>query len=185
MNGKYFDKTKWAKVQVSRLKKWLSKDYVQDLINNGNFEEAYSDLDIFNRETWDIKYLGKPLAPMLTAIFLDSNIKFLESATSVPKECFSYLPLEHYEIPEGVMNIKKSAFEKCHKLKTLLLPKSIKSIDTNAFDYSGIEKLLYKGTKDDFYHIIFHQDGIKCNSQYVRHKCTLVCSDGTQFLIGR
>lgn len=40
---------------------------------------------------------------------------------------------ESYEIPEGVVSIKKFAFKSCKSIKTIFLPSSLRKIEVNAF----------------------------------------------------
>ncbi len=58
--------------------------------------------------------------------------------------------LTSIDIPEGVMVLGISAFENCTAMESMVLPSTITEIGTDAFADTGLTKIIYDGTTDDF-----------------------------------
>lgn len=68
----------------------------------------------------------------------------------IPSWAFLLSKIEKYEIPYGVNTIKDNAFDGSN-LKSIKIPKSIKSINFYAFnDCTSLTDVYYKGSKEDW-----------------------------------
>lgn len=80
---------------------------------------------------------------------------------------------ETMTIPEGTLTIGKDAFAHCYKsIKTISLPKSLRSIDRHAFFYCGVEKMEYAGTAAEWNRISKASDWNEGSAKCVK------CTDG-------
>jgi hypothetical protein len=103
------------------------------------------------------------------------SVKFAEGSaiTTIPMEAFSLTPitsinipdkvtqiargafrgcesLPFIELPEGVKTLADNAFKNCSALKGIVIPESIETINAGAFSGAGLEKVYYKGTKNEW-----------------------------------
>lgn len=74
-------------------------------------------------------------------------------------------------IPEGIERIGESVFDS--DLKTVTLPESLTYVDNSGLKCGSLEKIVYNGTKAEFFQIGFYNDQMK----YIG--CPIECTDGT------
>lgn len=97
----------------------------------------------------NIKTIGKNAFSKCTGI---KTLKILGSVTTISESAFaSCTGLKEFDIEEGVQTMGDYAFAGCENLKTMILPKSINKFpDVFVTDYKPIERICYRGTKQDW-----------------------------------
>lgn len=76
-------------------------------------------------------------------VFVDGAKLSNDKTILISYECNS----EHYEIPEGVMVIGEKAFAGNAQIQSIIIPKSVKSIERVAFfNCKALKKVVFKGT---------------------------------------
>lgn len=80
------------------------------------------------------------------------TLKIPGTVTEIGKWAFANCTgLEEFDIEEGVQTIGDYAFAGCENLKTMILPKSISNFpDRFITDYKSIEKICYRGTRQEW-----------------------------------
>lgn len=97
----------------------------------------------------NIKTIGKNAFSKCTGI---KTLKIPGSVTTISENAFaSCAGLKEFDIEEGVQTMGDYAFAGCENLKTMILPKSINKFpDVFVTDYKPIERICYRGTKQDW-----------------------------------
>ena len=117
-----------------------------------------------------------------------TNLTISESITTVPDfACANNSNLYGVSLPSTLTSIEYGAFYKDAKLRTLGIPKSVKSIKPNAFMGSGIETINYNGTMADWAKIdIYETEPGDNNVPYISfdglitdHEIEVICTDGS------
>lgn len=80
------------------------------------------------------------------------TLKIPGTVTEIGERAFeSCTGLEELDIEEGVQTVGDLAFANCGNLKTMILPKSISKFpDKFVTDYKPIEKICYRGTREEW-----------------------------------
>lgn len=97
----------------------------------------------------NIKTIGKNAFQGCSGI---KTLKIPGTVTEIGEWAFSNCTgLEEFDIEEGVQTIGDLAFAGCENLKTMILPKSISNFpDKFVTDYKPIEKICYRGTREEW-----------------------------------
>ena len=138
----------------------------KELIDNNNFAPVYGNLVIDSAP----EIIGEFTQTMLSVgidPIVDGNLKYMPSyyVSCLPVKtfeipttiirldegCFAYCEeLEHITIPENIQRIGRYAFAECG-LKELHIPKTVETIDMNAFFQTNITILCEKDSAADHY----------------------------------
>lgn len=101
------------------------------------------------------------------------SITLPDSVSIISDNAFSgCTSLKQINIPSKVDTISEGMFYSCSSLKEITLSKNIKYIQNHAFRDSGLERLIYEGTKEEFDRITL---GKKCF--LTNQKLTIICTD--------
>lgn len=116
----------------------------EEEINLNKFEDLYM-------------YLNKDYASLrtittFTQVLLDAEINPIPYLTDIPRSFAAYLNLDKVDLPEGIYTIGVDSFYGS-QINELYLPHSLTEILDRAFFFSKINKIIYNGTKDEFYAI--------------------------------
>ena len=151
-----------------------------DLIEDKNFEDLYINAYMeYINELDKIKPLDiSALTDILDEIFgeepiFDDNLTYVPNYYRVAND-----KIRHFEIPEGIEWIGKSAFRNCVNLEYLKLPKTLDEIHDEAFKgCSKLDKIFYNGSKADWGHIKL---GVQVfgSSGWIHQDKTIYCNDG-------
>jgi len=162
---------------IKLAKKFFSNENNIKLLDDNNFEELY-------REWRGIDAQGDwegAQSYFLTWILLSSDVDFLTHMEYIPKECFAgMLAITNANIPEGIIEIQKSAFSLCKNLVTVRLPHSLNYVESGAFDCcEKLEVIHYAGTKEEFKKITFENiQNMKSGIKSLAALKAIRCSDG-------
>ena len=138
----------------------------KELIDNNNFASVYGHLVIDSAP----EIIGEFTQIMLSVgidPIVDGNLKYMPSyyvsclpiktydipttITRLDEGCFAYCEeLEHITIPKNINRIGSYAFSECG-LKELYIPKTVETIDMNAFFQTDITILCEKDSAADHY----------------------------------
>ncbi len=137
---------------------WLgaNKETVFVVEANADLEEYYDSNNICDQRVWDIK-TWEPIVSDLsegekdTDIFIydlnsDGKTATITKCTSTDADITVPSAIDGYT----VTGIGKGAFSGSSTLKTISIPKSVVSIQENAFLNSGVKTIYYAGTKEDW-----------------------------------
>lgn len=116
----------------------------EEEINLNKFEDLYVELNK--------KYTSLETTSTFTQILLDSEINPIPYLTDIPRGFAAYLTLDKVVLPESVSTIGNHSFYNS-QINELYLPHSLIEILNDAFFISRINKIIYNGTKDEFYAI--------------------------------
>lgn len=116
----------------------------EEEINLNKFEDLYMEL---NKE-----YVSLKTVSTFTQILLDSEINPIPYLTDIPRSFAAYLTLDKVVLPEGVITIGTHSFYNS-QINELYLPHSLIEILDFGFKDAKINKIIYNGTKDEFYAI--------------------------------
>ncbi len=78
------------------------------------------------------------------------SVRLPSDLTVIPTEIFRQTGLVSIVIPQSVTVIDTYAFTACHDLKTIVIPKSVKSIGKGAFSGTTPQDIFYDGTQSDW-----------------------------------
>ena len=119
----------------------------------GNYILGFKMEEMF--EVYDDESIKKIIIPAnaeyhLQVRYLDSleSVIFEEGTTYINASIMDCNSLEEVVIPEGVKEIRWSAFARCKKLENIILPKELEDINQNAFYGTKFEQ---KHNKDKYY----------------------------------
>ena len=82
--------------------------------------------------------------------------------------------LESITLPASVTQIRADAFKGCTKLEEITIPSSVKEIGANAFANSGLKKIKYTGTQEQWSELVSNSSGTgngKLTDETVKHEC--------------
>lgn len=96
----------------------------KEAINNGDFESIYKDRLVFFQPM---------LASEISQIFLNSGINPLNYLNKVPNAFLIGADIDQIEIPNGIIEIRSSAFNDCTNLTKIEIPNSVDKIGAYAF----------------------------------------------------
>lgn len=137
---------------------WLgaNKETVFIVEANADLEEYYDSNNICDQRVWDIK-TWEPIVSDLSEGEKDTDIFIYElnsdGKTATITKCTSTdADITVPPVIDGytVTGIGKGAFSGSRTLKTIGIPKSVVSIQENAFLNSGVKTIYYAGTKEDW-----------------------------------
>ena len=78
---------------------------------------------------------------------LDAGVNPLENSNELFPFFLAGLPIESYQIPEGIEIIGKYAFVLCEDLREVTFPSTVKEIQDGAFlNDHHLEKIIFQGT---------------------------------------
>ena len=109
----------------SHVNKLLSKKFVQDLINNNQFEKLYAYLP---DKVSDISYIGE-----LTQLLLAADVNPLDNLDYIPEKYLIKSKIANFKIPDNIKTIKFMAFAYCNDLKSIQFPAGLEVIGDGAF----------------------------------------------------
>ena len=177
----------------TRSKKIKSIDYKYDIVLSGMFMHSSLEDISFTNDLNEIEFMAFLGCKNLKSIDLsNTNLKQLaprifqgcENMTSVvlpddltilPKYCFEQCSsLEKVILSKNLQSIWYYAFDSCKSLRDLTIPESVTKIRGFAFYDTGIEKLNYEGTVNDW------KSKVQKTPQwrYRSNITEVVCSDG-------
>lgn len=158
----------------------------KELINKGDFKILYKVWEKYLSKKEEFQKLIPFMLHVLTATLWDAGIEPFsgeEGAISIIEDDMCRdLPVEKYEVSEGVKEIKSYAFMDCINLRELHLPLSIKKIGMYAF--SGCEKLnkvYYEGTHEELIDVLLDKvtGRVEFRTRGNELEIEFICSDGT------
>ena len=132
---------------IPKLKEFIEKNI--DLIENNRFEEVYDQL-----------YVSEVEFPYgeLTKILLSIDIDPLNYMNFVPSYYLEYeksdWSFKRFVVPSNIVQLDHGSFSLCCPIGELILPESIKQIETAVFTDARISKITYLGTKEQFNHVL-------------------------------
>lgn len=181
-------KNNTAKKTVIELKARSSKCALPKITYDKNSTTDYY-LD-FSRN-WGSDPITIPAAysndPHITYSFFDSydlrSVSFESGTKTIPEYAFDSCDrLSEITIPSGVTTIEYGAFYKCESLRSISIPASVKTIRYNSFYKTGIYRIDYEGTRDQWTGLVktLDSDGKAVEGGNVLYldNATVYCSDG-------
>lgn len=170
-----------------------SIDYKYNIVPSGMFMLSSLENISFTSDLNEIEFLAFLRCKNLTSIDLsNTNLKRLEpkmfqecenmtsvvlpdDVTIIPKYCFNKCSsLEKVVLPKNLQGIWDYAFNDCESLRYLTLPESVGRICGFAFAGTGLEKLNYEGTINDWKSRVLKSTQWRQQSNITE----VVCSDG-------
>lgn len=151
-------------MEISKnVKKFLKHDYIQELLNNYNFDDLYVQASNYNLYPSEIGNLTEimlssgvnPLINMkvipqyfLTSVSTIDKIEIPKNVEIISQYAFYYcLKLKEVEMAEGVKNICYQAFGGCESLEKITLPSTLKHIGYDIFDSCyKLKEINFRGT---------------------------------------
>ena len=108
-----------------------------------------------NDNLTELYYPNTPTFTTLSYNASANNPKLTEfeipaSVTTIDTNAIYNSGIKSLKIPEGVKNIKHSAFYDTNNLKTIYLPYSLKTLSIGAFSKCKLETVIYSGTQEQF-----------------------------------
>lgn len=150
-----------------KMKKSL-KNFIEEnieLIENGEFEVIYSDLDA------DFRYT---LIGDFTEALIKAGIDPAKYMKEIPPHYLGGTSLRSYTIPNNVTAIGEYAFSGYNGLTRVVIPSTVTSIGAYAFRYcSELESITYLGTVDQWKEVK-KLPGWKKDSSIKK----IICADG-------
>lgn len=150
-----------------KMKKSL-KNFIEEnieLIENGEFEVIYSDLDA------DFRYT---LIGDFTEALVKAGIDPAKYMKEIPPHYLGGTSLRSYTIPNNITAIGEYAFSGYNGLTGVVIPSTVTSIGAYAFRYcSELESITYLGTKDQWKEVK-KLPGWKKDSSIKK----IICADG-------
>ena len=144
----------------------FSGEHLQKQLENNNFSAIFENY-----------YYSSSEHTLIAAVLILSNIDFLSHLKTIPKFCFSGLPITKIEIPSNIKQISSWAFNNCNILKEVILPDSIVYMDSGIFaECINLKELNYLGTRDDFIKL---EDNSSLNWNGFSNITSIKCSDQT------
>lgn len=116
----------------------------EEEINLNKFEDLYVELNK--------SFISAETVSTFTEILLYAEVNPIPYLTDIPQNFAAYLNLDKVDLPEGIYTIGDHSFYKS-QINELYLPHSLIEILDKAFFFSKINKIIYNGTKDEFYAI--------------------------------
>lgn len=113
---------------TNELKKFLERTDIQEALQNYDFKYIYEIIP-------EQHLLSAPQLAEFTELMLSLNYNPLNYMDYVPSHFLYWSKITTITIPEGINQIKKSAFFKCDQLETIVLPEGVEDIDNSAFEY--------------------------------------------------
>lgn len=160
---------------------FLRRDYIQEALEEGNFEYIYSELErTFSGITdWIIGDTTK--------VFLASGINPLIGMTEAPEYFLYESDIETFIIPQGIKVIRYKAFSNCSELKSITIPNTVKEIEDLAFAWcTSLQEIIFQGTASEWRKLIkypkAHSYKLYFNS--AAPKITVRCTDRTTTIEG-
>ncbi len=90
------------------------------------------------------------------------KITFPKSMTHIDKCAFVFCQkLSSLTLPEGIEAVEECTFRYCESLKSISIPSTVKVIGTQAFGYSGLEDVSFKGVPEIIGKVAFTNTKIK------------------------
>lgn len=87
-----------------------------------------------------------------------STVVINEGITNVGSQAFiSCINLEKVDLPDSLRVIRNNAFQRCRKLKTISIPKDVKSIWAYAFHNTSLVNSFYEGARSAWSQVTVHQ----------------------------
>lgn len=108
----------------------------KDLINSRNFTGLYRSASL---------YLSDTARGELTSLFYKIGVDPLLYMTSMPPYFLYGLHFDKFEVPIGIKDLNNFVFKNSN-INELILPKTLKVIDINAFVLCKIKSIGYLGT---------------------------------------
>lgn len=103
----------------------LNKEHIQDLINNNQFEELYTQLP---DEISDVGYTGN-----LTQLLLTADVNPLNYMDYIPNNYLMETDIIKFQIPNNIKAIRFMSFAYCNNLESMTFPTSLEIIGDGAF----------------------------------------------------
>ncbi len=116
------------------------------LIEREDWKNLYRKL----RETHAASTIGS-----VSQALLDAGVNPLENSNELFPFFLAGLPIESYQIPEGIEIIGKYAFLLCEDLKEVIFPSTVKEIQDGVFlNNYRLEKIIFQGTGVEWQEIV-------------------------------
>lgn len=151
---------------IPELKQFVEENI--DLIEDNRFEELYN-----------LYELDTPVGE-LTHVFNEAGIDPLKYVQKIPSfyfECKGKLrEIDTVKIPSNIISIGENAFTSCCIISNLIIPVTVKTIETNAFFRAPILNYKYEGTIDEF-------DRISRSYRALKNSTVIHCVDG-DYIVG-
>lgn len=117
-----------------------------DLIEKEDWRNLYKKL----RETHAANTIGR-----VSQVLLDAGVDPLENSNELFPYFLAGLPIELYQIPEGIEIIGKDAFVLCEDLREVIFPSTVKEIHSGAFlNDHHLEKIIFQGTSVEWQEVV-------------------------------
>lgn len=169
-----------------KLKKFLEdhRDKIQPLLENSKFEELYNYIET---EAEDFLF-GYKLCSAFTEILLNSGINPLMYVDKVPDGYlyesknvpYVFIPkniryigfcafessnIQQVDIAEdsNLAEIASEAFTNCKNLKSITLPKSLQTVESEAFYLMDNLRVIYEGSQQEFEDLHIDEDAFGSN----------------------
>lgn len=156
------------------------KQFIEEnikLIENDKWSEV-----VYKAETWllDDRFIAYDIVELWRIIRddLDINIFNFKNMNIVPSYYYYSTNIEEIILPEHILHINHGAFLNCKKLKKVILPNSLHSIQQHAFsDTPNLTEIEFNGTLDEFNRIRLNWNPFGMNS-LGRNRKKLIAKDG-------
>lgn len=137
-------------MQISNdLKEFLKDPELQELINDGKFDEIYNKLNSFKSEP-------KKLIGEFTSLLLQVNINPLNYMNEVPSNyLYANKEISTVIIPYRIKSIGSDAFKYCTALTKITIPNSVEFIGESAFSGSSITDITLPNKIKSIYFMTF------------------------------
>lgn len=107
------------------LKNVLKEPRLQDMINENNYSQLYSQLT----KLVQLNYTIGELTELLLAI----DINPLDYMDHIPRYYLAWTKISHFNIPKHITSIDNYAFLYCRSLKSIIIPNNVTQIGYQAF----------------------------------------------------
>lgn len=107
----------------SELKEFLNNKYIQQAINNNDWEEVYENANNYSNL----------VTSELTQLLISTGIDPLAYMGYVPEYYLYGSKITNFKISDNIKTIKFNAFAYCNNLKSMVFPTNLEVIDNGAF----------------------------------------------------
>lgn len=99
-------------------------------------------------------YNNLPVTAIAEKAFFQNNditsITLPDSVTKIGANAFAFCELTELTLPDSLTDVGEYAFYSCTALKTVVAGSAITTVEDTAFAGSGVEKVLFKGTAEEW-----------------------------------
>lgn len=119
-----------------KLLEWIPQDLIPLIKNLKLSGRVYADDFAFIKKMKNLILLD-----LKDAHVFDPNTELLRQYDTIPKNALSYTNISTIILPATTKYIERAAFERCEKLKSIKIPEGVETIESFAFQFTGLTSI--------------------------------------------